>query len=190
MRSALFASLIGLATATASFAAQPENVATEMLNSELLGWVQAPEVVAAIVAQNALHAGMTEAQIIDMDNEWRAAIGNDPTSVQVDVMGNAAATLLMAHQNQSNGLVSEIIVMDNLGMNVAATGLTSDYWQGDEAKYQKTYSMGAGSVHVGEIELDESTNAYLIQISATVTDPASGEPIGAVTYGINVGLLE
>ena len=62
--------------------------------------------------------------------------------------------------------------------------MTSDYWQGDEAKVQKTFGAGAGAVFVDEIELDESTQTYQGQVSFALTDPASGEVIGAVTIGL------
>ena len=36
---------------------------------------------------------------------------------------------------------------DNKGLNVGQSDVTSDYWQGDEAKWKKSYKMGAGAVH-------------------------------------------
>jgi uncharacterized phage infection (PIP) family protein YhgE len=38
-------------------------------------------------------------------------------------------------------------VKDNKGLNVGQSDVTSDYWQGDEAKWKKSYKMGAGAVH-------------------------------------------
>ena len=79
--------------------------------------------------------------------------------------------------------------MDAQGLNVAASGLTSDYWQGDEAKFTETYGKGAGAVHFGEVEFDESSQTYQAQISVTVTDPATGQPIGAITVGVDAAHL-
>jgi hypothetical protein len=79
--------------------------------------------------------------------------------------------------------------MDAQGLNVAASGITSDMWQGDEAKFQKTYSVGADASHFGDVELDESSRRYQAQISLTIVDAASGAAIGAVTVGIDAEAL-
>ena len=68
--------------------------------------------------------------------------------------------------------------------------MTSDYWQGDDAKWQKTYQVGPHAVFVDEVEQDESTQRYQTQVSVSIADPVTGEVIGAVTIGIDAeGLL-
>jgi hypothetical protein len=79
--------------------------------------------------------------------------------------------------------------MDDKGMNVALSDVTSDYWQGDEAKWQQTYLVGPDAVHIGDVELDESTQTYQSQVSITVVDPDTKAPIGALTFGVNVEAL-
>jgi hypothetical protein len=79
--------------------------------------------------------------------------------------------------------------MDNKGLNVGQSDVTSDYWQGDEAKWQKTYSVGPAAVFVDKIEQDESTQKFQTQVSISVVDPAGGAVIGAVTVGLDVEML-
>mgnify|MGYP001089119550 CR=1 FL=1 len=67
--------------------------------------------------------------------------------------------------------------------------MTSDYWQGDEDKFSKSFGVGADAIFIGDIEQDESTQTYQSQVSITVTDPATGAPIGSITAGIDVGKL-
>jgi hypothetical protein len=55
--------------------------------------------------------------------------------------------------------------------------MTSDMWQGDEEKFTETYSIGPGAVHFSEVELDESTQRYQAQISLTIVDPETGDPL-------------
>ena len=74
--------------------------------------------------------------------------------------------------------------MDAVGLNVAASAVTSDYWQGDEDKFLKTYPMGPGAVHFSDVEFDESTQTYQAQISIALTDPATGSVVGAMTVGV------
>ena len=42
-------------------------------------------------------------------------------------------------------------------MNVGQSDIISDYWQGDEAKWIKTYAKGAAALHIGKVKEDEST---------------------------------
>ena len=74
------------------------------------------------------------------------------------------------------------------GLNVAASAVTSDYWQGDEAKWQETFLAGPGASHVSEIEEDESTQTFQVQVSLPVVD--GGSPIGAITLGVDIERLD
>jgi hypothetical protein len=80
--------------------------------------------------------------------------------------------------------------MDNKGLNVAQSDVTSDYWQGDEAKWKKSFLAGPDGLFIDEVEFDESTQTYQAQVSVSIADPDSGEAIGAITVGVNVELLE
>jgi hypothetical protein len=53
----------------------------------------------------------------------------------------------------------------------------------------ETYGIGPDAVHFSEVELDESTQRYQAQISLTIVDPATGEPIGAMTVGVDAEAL-
>jgi hypothetical protein len=105
------------------------------------------------------------------------------------VLGNALSQFLQQQQGAAGGVVTEIFVMDNRGLNVGQSEITSDYWQGDEAKWQKTYQAGADALFIDEVEMDESTQAFQSQLSMSIVDPASGEVIGAITVGINIDAL-
>ena len=107
----------------------------------------------------------------------------------LDLLDRQASIIARDRREQSDGVVNEIIVMDMHGMNVAISDRTSDYYQGDEAKYQQTYLLGPEAVHISELEFDESTGKVQTQVSLTVTDPQNGQPIGAVTLGISLEKL-
>lgn len=161
-----------------------------VLETTLSAWVENPIVIKALRSQNAAHATLNEADILELDNQWRAEVGATDTPIQSTVMSRPISKFLVEKQLASNGIVSEVFVYDMVGLNVGQSGITSDYWQGDEAKYQETYGKGSGSIHISEVELDESTGAYLVQVSSAISDPKTGDLLGAVTFGINIGLLE
>ncbi len=178
------AAVLAAATPAAAneFAPQMKAAFEEMVSP----WLSDPVLVEAIRAQNAAHADLSEAQVDALDATWReeAAAGGGPLVVKVTT--GAAAELLKEKARASRGVLTEVFVMDNRGLNVASNVVTSDYMQGDEAKWQETFPAGAGGVHVGEIEFDASTETFQAQYSATVVDPDNGEAIGAITVGMKV----
>ena len=185
------------AAALAAFAATAPAMANDyndalsaLANDKVRAIAANPVVIAAVRAQNEKHAGLTQDQIDAMDQAWRAEVGAAATPTITPVLEHEASQELATARDESEGLFTEIFVMDDKGLNVAASDVTSDYWQGDEAKWQETYAKGADAVHLSEVELDESTQSYQSQVSVAVVDPESGAAIGAVTFGVNVEFLE
>ncbi|RVV98670.1 hypothetical protein EKE94_07105 [Mesobaculum littorinae] len=158
------------------------------LDTYVRPWMQDPVIVRAILAQNAEHAALTPAQIDALDQRWRAEAEEGEGRLIAAVRGTAASQFLNDRMAESAGAISEVILMDAVGLNVAATGLPSDYWQGDEAKHQDTYRVGPDAVHIGEIEFDRSSDTFQGQVSATIVG-ADGQPIGAITLGIDAESL-
>lgn len=160
------------------------------LDAEVRAWAEDPIIVSAITDQNSAMGGLPQSEIDALDTAWRGEVGTASTPTISPVLDNAASDFLRERVAASGGMITEIFAMDAQGLNVAASGVTSDYWQGDEAKFSETYPMGASGVHFGEVEFDESSQAYQGQISMTITDPATGEAIGAMTIGVNAeGLM-
>ena len=186
----IVAGLAGTLLATAVWAAEPHVAPmTDFANSTVKQWIANDTVINAIKAQNAKHAGLSQADIDNMDKDWRAQTDASSKPMIDAVLGNAVSSFLRQQKESTGGLVTEVFVMDNRGLNVGQSDVTSDYWQGDEAKWQKTYSAGPGAIFIDEVEMDESTQTFQSQLSMSIVDPASGEVIGAITVGINVDAL-
>lgn len=153
---------------------------------ELAGWLGEPALVSAIKAQNAEHAALSEDAVIALDQQWRAEADAGGGPLIDKLLTASVSKWLLEQQEATAGFVTEVFIMDNKGLNVAQSTKTSDYWQGDEAKWQQTYSVGPDALHISEVEFDDSTGFYQSQASLPISDPATGEVIGAVTFGINV----
>ncbi|MEM6679255.1 MAG: hypothetical protein AAF675_15435 [Pseudomonadota bacterium] len=183
--------MTGLAATAASAIDRPEfaGLVEAVAQTELQEWITDPIFLYAIREQNENNGRLRQAKIDFLDQEWRAENGKGP--MIYDLLDRQASIILRDRRELSQGVITEIILMDRYGLNVAISDPTSDFWQGDEAKYQETYLRGAGAVHVGEIEFDDSTQLYQTQVSMTVVDPENGNvPIGAVTFGINLEVLQ
>ncbi|MCR9071647.1 MAG: hypothetical protein NXI18_08005 [Alphaproteobacteria bacterium] len=162
---------------------------TATLNDQVKGWISDPVVVEAIKAQNAETSGLSEADIDALDKQWRAEANAGSGPLIDEVLANKLSAFLKEKKAASNGLFSEIFVMDGKGLNVGQSDITSDYMQGDEDKWQKTYLVGPDAVFIDEVEFDDSSGQFQSQANVTIADPASGQPIGAITIGINVEKL-
>jgi hypothetical protein len=161
----------------------------EFVTSKVAPWLADPVIVDAIKAQNKKHEGLSEADIGKLDKDWRAQVDASSKPLVDTVLSNAVSKFLTKKKEESSGLITEIFVMDNKGLNVGQSDITSDYWQGDEAKWQKTFKVGPDAVFVDAVEKDESTQQLQVQVSVAIKDPASGAVIGAITLGINVDML-
>jgi hypothetical protein len=168
--------LLAAMAATPSAANEFAPAMQAFLDGEILAWSQSDEIVSAIRDQNDRNADMDQARIDELDLTWRAEIGASATPTIDPVLENATAEFLRDRVSASAGRITEIFIMDRHGLNVAASALTSDMWQGDEEKFTETYSIGPGAVHFSEVELDESTQRYQAQISVTIVDPRNGGP--------------
>lgn len=192
MKTIKFATLFALVAFSAmpSFAEDNQYAAqlTEFANGQLKQIAADPGLVAAITAQNGETGGYDQAKIDELDKQWRAEVDAGSKPLIDKVLGTDASKALLAAQDASGGLITEIFATDAKGLNVAQSTVTSDYWQGDEDKFSKTYPLGASAVFLGDVEQDESTQTYQSQVSITVVD-ASGNPIGSLTAGVDLSKL-
>jgi hypothetical protein len=165
--------------------AQSAGDAQKLLTDEaaqLQKWGSDPAIVAAVKAQNAKKVSVAEVQ--GRDEQWTA--GKAEALVKQVTTGACADRLrtLVA----ANAGYGETFVMDNQGALVCATTKTSDYWQGDEAKWQRAYDGGKGAVFIDRPKFDDSSAQRLAQISVPVID--NGAAIGAITIGIAIDKLK
>ncbi|MBW1813768.1 MAG: cache domain-containing protein [Deltaproteobacteria bacterium] len=139
-------------------------------------------IVNAVKAENAKKK--TLEKVKEIDQKWINTIGTDDF---IDSLMNSACSQHLNNIKKENDFYEEIFVVDNLGANVALTDKTSDYWQGDEAKFTKSYKEGAGDVFISDVSFDDSTQSYLTQVSVPVM--GEGKVIGVIIFGINVDKL-
>ncbi len=178
---ATFAATTGLATAEEAHVAP----VTAFIQEKVVPWLSDPVVIAAVKAQNEKNAGLAAADIEALDQKWRAEVESADKPMITEVLGNDLSKFLQEKQAGSEGAFAELFVMDAKGLNVGQSDVTSDYWQGDEDKFSKSFGAGKDVIFVDEVEKDESTQALQSQASVTISDE-TGAPIGAITIGVNM----
>jgi hypothetical protein len=167
----------------------PTRAVERIAQNRFVEWAGSPIVVGAVKEANNKPV-RTLSEIIQLDKKW---IGGTFDQEWVkELQDNPCAVYLKQLQNEKSGgksLYSEIFVVDKQGCIVAESEKTSDYWQGDEDKFVKAFADGKGAIFIDEADYDESTKTSLIQVSVPVLDPDTGEAIGVMTIGLNIGIL-
>jgi hypothetical protein len=149
-----------------------------------------PVTVISIGASNDAHAKIDQGGIDALDKEWKAESKTDKQPLIAEMLSSPLSNYLLYLQAQSAGLYTEMFVMDDKGLNVGQSSVTSDYWQGDEGKYQKTFQVGPDAIFIDEAEFNDDTKTWRAQLNFTVVDPGSGKPIGAATIEMNLTELQ
>jgi hypothetical protein len=160
-----------------------------MAENGLREWASHPTIVGSVRAQNQNNRGLSPERIAALDRRWRSEVASPSKPMVQALMANVLSSFLSLKKRRSDGLITEIIVMDAYGLNAGLSDMTTGYWQGDEDKWRKTYLEGPGSIHIGRVMRDESTGHLQGQLSLPVVDPDSGKAIGAVTIGIDMSTL-
>jgi hypothetical protein len=155
----------------------------DLAKNQLAALGSDPVIVTAVKEHNA--KGISLAQIKQMDEKWKGTAG--VADYMKALMDSACGQHLRKLQDGAE-YFAEIFVMGNQGANVAMTDKTSDYWQGDEAKFKNSFAGGKGAVFVDEVEFDDSAQAYLVQVSVPVLD--GGKAIGAITFGVDIDKVD
>lgn len=150
---------------------------TEYIKKNVQPWLDDAVVVKAVTAANKKHAMVSYDEILAMDKAW---VDKNPEIMDA-TMKNDLSTFLAKKKEASKGAITEVFVMDDKGLNVGQTDGTSDYFQADEAKWQKTYGSGEMTVFVDKVEDDGGKK--IAQTSVTIM--SKGKAIGAATFGID-----
>lgn len=180
------------ATETASKPAAPDPV--KLITPEVVAAVkkllEQPVTAISIGASNDAHAKIDQAGIDALDNEWKSETKAEKQPLIAEMLSSPLSNYLLYIQARSAGLYTEMFVMDDKGLNVGQSSVTSDYWQGDEGKFQKTFQVGPEAVFIDEAEFNDDDKTWRAQLNFTLIDPQSGKPIGAATVEMNLTELE
>lgn len=171
--------------------AQSEAPSTDILDDaalqEIRDWLANPVVEMSILAHNMRYEGVNQNQIDDLDKAWRAERETDDQPLIAATLSSPLSTYLTQIQAASGGIFTEIFVMNAYGLNVGQSAITSDFWQGDEAKFQRTFDVGPAAVFIDEPEFHDGSKTWRTQVNLTIAK--DGKAIGAVTVEYNLSEL-
>ncbi len=158
-----------------------KEVLNQITQTRIVPWANNTVIVDAVLASN-IEPDNTAANIASLEQQWNS----EPSPLKTLISQNALSHYLNTIQQQANGLFSEIIVMNQYGFTVGMSRPTSDYWQGDEEHFARPFTQGANGYHIAAVNYDASSRHFQSQISMTLTQPQTNQPIGVITVGIDI----
>jgi hypothetical protein len=141
-------------------------------------------------------AALDMARVNQLDQDWQRGAATD---VKKSLLDNTASRFL-ADVARQNPIYRELLLTDLQGRLVAASNVTSDYFQADEDWWRTAFGDGvSGRAHVGDVQWDESAGIFALDIALPVAEPGSERlagilkiaadvrEIGAVVGGVRLG---
>ncbi len=132
-----------------------------------------------ILESNAKMGRMTEDErarfFARIDSAWPGLSWNDPSISEY--AGNYLSETLKAICRDRDDIF-EFFVTDKYGALVASSNKTTDFYQADEAWWQKAYADGKGGIFINNIQYDAFSGVVGISIALPIRGD-SGEMIGA-----------
>lgn len=180
-------------------AAQPLPIAARVEDSPLIGSVLRA-VAAELLADQMVLSGLRQAAlendaltmdaIIQRDVAWRLQAKRGTGPLLDAVMQGAMSRHLALVRIPRQAVLADMMLTDDRGLLLAATRITSDYDQSDEAKYIIPTTTDPGTVHVEEAAYDESADDYVVAASILLIDPANGRPLGVLCANFVLAALQ
>lgn len=130
------------------------------------------------VAADGSRQAMDQRQVETLDQQWQQK--RQAPAALSGVLSNAASRFL-ADVAKQDPLYRELLVTDRHGRLVAASQLTTDYYQADEGWWTQALDDGRrGRIFVSDVRFDESAGVHAFDIAVPVVAPDSEELVGVM----------
>ena len=121
-----------------------------------------------------------------IDEDWTSTRGT--SQFAIDLVGSETSEFLRRVQSLSP-THTEILLTDLQGALVAATNVTTDYYQADEAWWREAYGDGTtGTIFLGGVQFDQSAGANALEVAVPLRE--SSEDSALQVIGVLKAVIE
>lgn len=147
------------------------------------------ELEARVSLETAIEAGpdiTSLSEILNLDARWQA-LAPRYHSEMARLVASQEASLAMSNWQKNHGsMVTEVMLTNSIGTLVAMSRLSSDFWQGDELKFERHIREDARNLYVSPIYYDASTSRFQVTVSKPVIVAGRWLPAGVLIIGLDV----
>ena len=112
-------------------------------------------------------------RLLEVDGDWVRGRGAVP--IALDIVGNDTSEFLREIV-ALNPSYQEILLTDRQGALVAATNITTDYYQADEAWWRQAFGDGEqGTLYSSGVIFDTSAGGHELEMAVPVRDKLGGD---------------
>ncbi len=121
---------------------------------------------------------LDQKQVDALDAEWQQRKKLPPA---LSGLLSTPASRFVSDVAKQDPLYREILVTDRHGRLVAASQLTTDYYQADEGWWEQALDDGRrGRIFVSDVRFDDSAGVYAFDIAVPIAAPESDELVGVM----------
>lgn len=130
--------------------------------------------------------------VMTIDSQWQALAPLAIPEMAASILALPGSKALHAWQQSHRGLVTEVMLVNDMGTLAAMSQLTSDYWQGDEPKFQKvidnreTTPGNDRPLYLSPIRYDKSAARFQVTASTPVLSASREPAIGVIVIGLSI----
>jgi hypothetical protein len=129
-------------------------------------------------AQDGSREAFDQATTDLQDQEWQRE--HRPPAALAGLL-TTSASRFVADVVKQDPLYREVIVTDRHGRLVAASQITTDYFQGDEGWWTQALDDGRrGRIFVSDVRRDESAGVYAFDIAVPIVSPDNDDIVGVM----------
>jgi hypothetical protein len=132
-----------------------------------------------------MSAGLAPSVKNKLDETWRRERAGEDQPFIDDLLARQVSVMFKAIQDTSDGLFTEIFLVDRYGLNTAQSVVTTDYDQSDEQAYAETIAKTSERLFISDIQFDASSMKFHVQVSVAIKGEVD-RYVGMLTVGIDV----
>ena len=149
------------------------------VDEHVLQWCVNPWVVTELERRNAEHSALSESDISRLETKWRSQFSADRQPLVDEITNRTLSRYLRALKRSYEGAIDHIVVVDEKGLQIAASDAVRHFWHGDLAKTIEATRIDKDVA----LRIDEKDN--VVMISIPVIDPETESVLGAMTLGLH-----
>ncbi|MDB2415495.1 hypothetical protein N9W34_06960, partial [Rickettsiales bacterium] len=138
----------------------------------------------AILEQNKKYENITTSEKRDLNRRWYSEIRKSQKTLIKKTLDNDVSKFLKYIQDQSEGLYTELIIVDEHGINVGQSTISRDFWQENTEKWKNTFGSKSYAAYVGDLKYDDTTGFFQAEVSFMIVH--EDKPIGIAYAGVDI----
>ena len=173
-----------------SMANDPEymNKLEKFINGELKKISYEDIIINSVRRQNDKNYNLSDKDLKALQRRWISQKNKKKQPLIDEQMGNIVSRYLKKIQEDSNEKYTQIIVIDNKGLNVGQSIVTENYLQSGQDIWKKTFGNTSYKDYISDLYYNDTTGLFQVDVSFIIT--SDDQPIGVLYAGIDIELLE